>query len=342
MKRSFCIIFLVFAFSCTRPSGFSGRDGVEYARWFSLTDSTVVVGSPFAESGDTVRTDRPFSRLVCMSTSYVGCLSAFGADSLVRGVSGLGFVSDSLVRMRAREVGYEAQPDYEGILSLRPDLLLTYTVSSAEPPYIQKLRSLGIRVLVLYDHLESSPLARAEYVRLFGALAGRRAEADSAFAAVRDRYLARVRHPARPVKVLMNIPYGDQWFIPGDANFLSQLVRDAGGEILGAARGVESSTVSVEEAFALAADADCWLHPGWCRTKDQLRSVHPLFADFPVLAKSVYNNTLRQTPGGGNDYWESGAARPDLILEDLCAIFSACQGTSPVPADSLHYYLEVR
>ena len=271
-----------------------------------------------------------------MSTSYIGYLESFGADSLAVAVSGLAYVSNPRVRSVARDIGYEAQPDYEGILSLHPDLLLTYSVSSAEPPYIAKLRSLGVRVLVLYDHLERHPLARAEYIRLFGALTGHRAAADSVFSAVRDNYNALASPADTPKKVLMNIPYGDQWFIPGEANFLSQLVRDAGGTILGARPGVESSVISVEQAYALSADADVWLHPGWCRTKDQLRSVHPLFADFPVLDKPVYNNTLRQTPGGGNDYWESGAARPDLILADLRAILSSA------PADSLHYYLEVR
>jgi iron complex transport system substrate-binding protein len=246
------------------------------------------------------------------------------------------YVSDTLVRSRAAEVGYDAQPDYETILRLQPDLLLTYTVSSAEPPAIQKLRSLGIRVLILYDHLEEHPLARAEYVRLLGALTGCRAAADSVFSAVRDRYLALAQPSDHPVRVLMNIPYGDRWYIPGADNFLSQLVRDAGGTVIGARPGPESSTVSVEEAYALSADADVWLHPGWCRTKDQLRSVHPLFSDFPVLDKPVYNNTLRQTPGGGNDFWESGAVRPDLILADLRAIFSGS------PADSLHYYFELR
>ena len=347
MKPHFALFFLLTALSCARVAPAPAGAGVEYAQWFSLTDSSAVVHSPFGGPDDTLSTARPFTRFVCMSSSTVACLAAVGADSLVRGVSGLAFVSDPLVRARASEVGYDAQPDYETILRLQPDLLLTYTVSSAEPPAMEKLRSLGIRVVSLYDHLETHPLARAEYVRLVGALTGRRALADSVFAAVRDRYFALVRPLDPPVKVLMNIPYGDQWYIPGADNFLSRLVRDAGGTVLGAKPGPESATVSVEEAYALSAGADVWLHPGWCRTKAQLRSVHPLFADFPVLGKSVYNNTLRQTPGGGNDFWESGAVRPDLILEDLRRIFSGAAGPNApagpaIPADSLHYYFELR
>ena len=83
----------------------------------------------------------------------------------------------------------------------------------------------------------------------------------------------------------------------------------------------EEMRETVEKAFEYAQKADFWLNPGWCSTKDQLRSVHPLFADFPVIDKPVWNNTKQNTPGGGNAFWETGPARPDLILEDLRAIF---------------------
>ena len=196
MKPHFALFFLLTALSCARVAPAPAGAGVEYAQWFSLTDSSAVVHSPFGGPDDTLSTARPFTRFVCMSSSTVACLAAVGTDSLVRGVSGLAFVSDPLVRARASEVGYDAQPDYETILRLQPDLLLTYTVSSAEPPAMEKLRSLGICVVSLYDHLETHPLARAEYVRLVGALTGRRALADSVFAAVRDDRLRHVREEA--------------------------------------------------------------------------------------------------------------------------------------------------
>ncbi|MBO6027858.1 MAG: ABC transporter substrate-binding protein, partial [Bacteroidales bacterium] len=243
--------------------------------------------------------------------------------------------SDPEVRAAAVDVGYDAALDYETILKLRPDLVLTYAVSAAEPPYLQKLRDLGIRTAVIHEHLESHPLARAEYIKFFGLLTGHSALADSLFADIRDRYLSLVRETDTPTKVLVNIPYADQWYIPGGDNYMTRLIQDAGGVVLGAVPGrFESSVISVEKAYGLAQEADCWLNPGWCTTKDQLRSVHPLFADFPVLGKSVWNNTKQSTPGGGNAFWETGPARPDLILEDLRAIFD---GTS-VPGT---YYISV-
>lgn len=302
---------------------------MEYARWFKLLDSThVVVLSPSA-AADTL--EAPAGKLVCMSSSYVGFLEAIGADSCIVAVSGRDFLGNERVREKAVEAGYDAALNYEAILLQKPDLFLTYAVGGVEPPSLAKLQELGIRTVVLSEHLESHPLARAEYVKLFGLLTGRIREADSVFTAVRDRYLSLVQ-PACRHKVLVNIPYADSWYIPGGDNYMTRLIRDAGGEVLGAVPlRQESSVISLETAYQYAQEADTWLHPGWCRTKAQLRSVQPLFADFPLLDKPVWNNTRQTTPGGGNRFWETGPVRPDLILEDLVQVFS---GTP----DSLHYY----
>ena len=340
MKRNFLTVIVMvlgLAACAARPD----VPGSRKAAYFRLAeDGAVVTVSPYDGSADTLRLEKPVSRVVCMSTSYIGFLEEIGAEDVVQGVSGCNFVTNEGVRERAAEVGYEAAPDYEKILSLRPDLIITYTVSSVLPTYIVKLRSLGLRVLILYEHLEPDPLGKASYVRLFGALTGRQEKADSAFAAVKDRYeaLALPADLSDRKKVLLNIPYGDQWYIPGAENYLSQLIRDAGGEVLGAVPGTgQSTTISVEKAYALSQEADAWLHPGLCRTKEELANVHPLFGDFPVLQKPVYNNILRYAPGGGNDFWESGAAHPEWILEDLIAILHPERSVG----DGLRYYLEV-
>ena len=335
MKKLFCFLFLCLLVSCGRNSRTPVAGGMEYAQWFDLQDGRAIIRSPYGGAPDTLDVAAPLRSIVCMSSSYIGFLDALGCDSVATAVSGLAYVSDPEVRERAVDVGYDAALDYETILKLRPDLVLTYAVSAAEPPYLQKLRDLGIRTAVIHEHLESHPLARAEYIRFFGLLTGRTALADSLFADVRERYLSLVCQTDTPKKVLVNIPYADQWYIPGGDNYMTRLIQDAGGEVLGAVPGrFESSVISVEKAYALAQEADCWLNPGWCTTRDQLRSVHPLFADFPVLGKSVWNNTKQSTPGGGNAFWETGPAHPDLILEDLRAIFDGTE----VPGT---YYLPV-
>lgn len=327
------LALLLLAASCgssvvTRP-----LTSCSHARYFDLAGNDVIVISPFDGSRDTVAVNRPMERIICMSTSHVACLCAIGADSTIAAVSGIRYISNPSVRsMGLPDIGYEPSLDYERILSLNPDMLLTYTVSGAVPQYVMKLRALGIPVLILHDHLEDHPLARAEYVRLFGALTGHLHEADSLFDSVRDGYISLVASSVQePVKVLLNAPYADVWYIPGTENYMSRLIEDAGGEVLGAAVGESRShTISLETAYALSQEADFWIAPGHCRTIDELSGLHQLFPSFGPIAKGlpIYNNTLRTTPEGGNDFWESGAVRPDLILEDLIRIFdgTACEG----------------
>ena len=326
MKKLLPLLLLSLLVSCGRNVHTPVPGGMEYAQWFDLQGDRVIIHSPYGATDDTLVVDGPLRSIVCMSSSYIGFLDALGCDSVVTAVSGLAYVSDPEVRVQAEDVGYDAAQDYETILKVKPDLLLTYAVSAAEPPYLAKLRELGIRTALIHEHLESHPLARAEYIKLFGLLTGRAALADSLFAEIRDRYLSLVVETDSPKSVLVNIPYADQWYIPGGDNYMTRLIQDAGGEVLGAVPGrFESSVISVEKAFEYAQKADFWLNPGWCATKDQLRSVHLLFADFPVLGKPVWNNTKQSTPGGGNAFWETGPAHPDWILQDLRAIFDGAE-----------------
>ncbi|MBP5482845.1 MAG: ABC transporter substrate-binding protein [Bacteroidales bacterium] len=327
MKKILPVLFLWLITACSQQA-VRPETAMEYARWFTLTDSSVVVMQP-GGGADTLKGQ--YGRLICMSSSYVGFLDAIGADSTVAGVSGLKFLGHT--PSQAVEVGYDAALDYEAIVQAQPDLFLTYAVGAVEPLYLNKLRELGIKTVILSEHLESHPLARAEYVKLFGALTGRRAQADSVFTLVRDHYLELVQ-PSTTKKVLINIPYADQWYIPGGDNFMTRLIEDAGGQLLGTVPGhQESSVIDMETALRYAQEADVWLHPGWCRNKDQLLSVHPLFTEFHI--DSIWNNTLQTTPGGGNMFWETGPVRPDLILQDLTSILS---GTATSP---LNYYLPV-
>ena len=165
-------------------------------------------------------------------------------------------------------------------------------------------------------------------------LTGNMAAADSVLGIVREGYLsladsvaAAIRQPRR---VLLNIPYNDQWFIPSSDNYLCRLVEDAGGEVLGSGSGKSmSSTISLEKAYSLSKEADCWLNVGWCRTLDQLEGVNPLFPDMLENIASnasrrgfdgkevVWNDNARVSPKGGNDIWQSGVVRPDLVLRDM-------------------------
>jgi hypothetical protein len=130
----------------------------------SLSGSVSLVSiSPYDGMTDTLSVAAPFSRIIVLSTSYVGFLDALGCDSVIAGVSGLDYVSAPGVVARGKtgavqDVGYDADPDYEKILSIDPDVLVAYTVSAAKPPFLVKLESLGVRVFIIHEQLDHDVL----------------------------------------------------------------------------------------------------------------------------------------------------------------------------------------
>ena len=348
------ILFMTFAMmlsGCMHESKIVMSSSQEYAEFFDIvgqdTDTFIIVMHPSGRQPDTLWVSTPVKRIICMSSSHVAALSAIDAINTVKGVSGLRYISDpSLDKDFVKDVGYDAELDYETILHINPELLVTYAVNGAEPTYVSKLRSLGINTLILHDHLENHPLARAEYVRLFGALTGRQQVADSLFAEICDRYhqLASYADRERAVKVLVNIPYGDAWYIPGEQGYMSRLVEDAGGVILGSAPCTSaSSVISLERAYEYSLEADLWLNPGACSTRDELVRAHHMFPRFGPIVKDlpIYNNIRCVNDAGGNDFWERGAIRPDLILQDLIYVMDQARGETKEdsPEENLLFHI---
>ena len=181
LRALFVVLGAVSLHSCNEVV-VTNRSSCEYAEFFDIRDSLLHVFSPYDGSCQTISITTPKTRIICMSTSQVAALAEIGADSLVAAVSGLKYLTNQRLHERnCPDIGYEASLDYEEILSIQPDLLVAYTISASEPQYLSKLKSLGIPVLVIFEQCESHPLAKAEYVRLFGALAGRKEHADSCF-----------------------------------------------------------------------------------------------------------------------------------------------------------------
>lgn len=84
----------------------------------------------------------------------------------------------------------------------------------------------------------------------------------------------------------------------------------------------------------LASRSDYWLNLGQVNSLEELKAVAPRFMDIKsVRSGRIYNNTKRTNSGGGSDFWESGAVRPDLILKDLVQILH-----HDAPTEELYYY----
>jgi len=292
---------------------------------------------------------RPLKSIVCTSTTHIAMLDTLGGIEILKGVSGAEFVYNKELKSRIEnhivyDIGYENSYNSELIYSINPDVVLVYGVGSESVPAFTRLSDMGITVLYIADYLEYHPLARTEWIKVFGELLGKQDAAERIFNSVCEKYEEIVKKVAHESKskpdVLLGLPFKDKWFISPGNSYIAKLIEDAGGKYLWAeAQSDVSIPMSLEAVCQQAIKADIWLNTGVAQSIGDIRSVDPRLGDLQVTSEgSVFNNNRRLNKYGGNDYWESGIINPHIILRDLAYIFNP----DIFPGHELIYYTELR
>ena len=269
------------------------------------------------------------NRVICMSSSHVAMLDFVGKVESVVGVSGIDFISNEYVashRDKVFDVGPDSDANFELVVALDPDIVLLYGVTGA-CAMENKLRELGIPYAYIGEYLEQAPLGKSEWLIAIAEIVGCRAEAETAFAEIPQRYEALKELAAQATtpqpKVMINTPYADTWFMASTSSYIARLIADAGGDYI-YKRNTSSTSlpIDLEQATLLTSAADVWINVGSITSLEDLRGQFPKFGDVECVRNgSVYNCDRRSSVGGGNDFWESGVVYPDIILRDLIKIF---------------------
>ena len=300
-----------------------------------------------------IDTVAPPKRIIAMSSSHAAMLDAIGCADRIVGLSGCRFIYNSdlckkIEEGEIAEVGYDSSFNFEKICSLNADIVLLYGIAGEAKSITDKLDELRIPYIYIGDYLESDPLGKAEWVVALSALCGVEEVGLNFFADVEKRYnnLKNKRYSsAYSPRVMLNLPYRDTWFMPPHHSYMVRLIEDAGGEYVLTENGkrktenedkpsTSSKPISLEEALVLAMKADFWINLGQIASKEELQAAAPRFAEVDAVKFGrLYNNTKRTNESRGSDFWESGAVRPDIILEDLIKILHYEAQT-----DSLYYY----
>lgn len=278
-------------------------------------------------------------QIVCMSSSYIAMLDALGQVDRIVAVSGIDYVSNPYIiahKDSIKDMGPEM--NYELLLGLKPDVVLLYGIGDAQTAVTDKLKELSIPYMYVGEYLEESPLGKAEWMVALSELTDSREKGIEIFSEIPKHYQTLKDLTAsveqRPT-VMFNTPWNDSWIMPSTKSYMAQLVNDAGADYIYKENTSNSSApIGLETAYGLIQKADYWINVGMASTLDELKAVNPKFTDAKsVREKTAYNNNLRLTATGGNDYWESAVVRPDIVLRDLIHIFHP-----ELVSDSLYYY----
>ncbi len=273
----------------------------------------------------------PYKKIVLTQTAIIGYLAELEALDLIIGVTDSKYIYNDKIHQNLKnglihEMGNDSELFVEKILTEKPDLLIT----SSNPnyaKYIEIIKASGIDVLTIDDYKETTPIGRAEYLKLIGKLIGKEELAIKKFDEIKSEYLATkaliAKAPEKKNKTIVNTMYGDVWYLPGKNTLQTQFLNDAHANYVFANDSTMTSlSKNLEEVYSLAKDANYWLNASDFRTLSQMKASHHQYEWFSAFKdKNVYNTNLKSNENGANDYFEKGVARPDLILKDLGKIF---------------------
>ena len=123
------------------------------------------------------RAPRPSPRIVSIGSALTEIVYALGAETLLVGVDTTSLYPDAARALP--QVGYMRALSAEGVLSLKPTLILA-TTAAGPATTLDQLRSTGVEVMILPDHFDyDSVVLKIEAV---GKVAGKTAEAQEMIA----------------------------------------------------------------------------------------------------------------------------------------------------------------
>ena len=292
-------------------------------------------------SGTIIRT--PLKRSVMFTTVHCAMLMEFGKQKCISGVADLKYIKipwikDEVAKGHITDVGDGMSPVIEKIIDEHPDALFLSPFENSGG--YGKLEDINIPIVECADYMESSPLARAEWMRFYGMLFGCEQQADSIFQDV-DKSYHELKALAAKAKtkptVLVDKVTGSVWYVPGGKSTIGQMIKDANG-IYPWADDEHSGSVSLpfETVLERAGESDVWLFRYSSNhdiTYAELTSEHHGYDQFRAFKNgAAYGCDVERSA-----FYEESPFHPERLLNDFIRIFHPeTEGLAP-----LRYYTRV-
>lgn len=299
-----------------KPASYLGR--------YALVHRDSALPSKLSEEVRIIRT--PFDKAAVYSSVHTGGIKELGAMSAVCAVADAEYFPESdTVRSlidsgRIVSIGSSQNPANEILASSMATVALRSPMQGISAPELPR----GIIPVECADYMETTPIARAEWILLLGELFGRREEARNIFTEVIDDYSELVFKAgssslANP-KVLTETAQSGIWYVPAGESYMARMINDAGGAYpWNDAPGTGSLPLSLEKVAERALDADVWLVKGfgYTPTAETLVRENKRYAAF----KAVRDGNVYGSDTSRNTLYNDIAFHPEKLLADYVAIF---------------------
>ena len=286
----------------------------------------------------------PLQKSIIFTSVHAALVAQLHAKEQVAGVADLKyikvpFVQDGCRDGRLVDCGDGMNPLVEKIIDAQADAILLSPFENSGG--YGRIEDVNIPLIECAEYMESSPLARAEWMRFYGMLYGREREADSLFAVVDSSYHAlcqQAKEAGKGRSVLVDKQTGSVWYVPGGRSTIGQMLVDAGANYA-FANDDHSGSLSLpfEVVLEKAGESDVWLFrydASDTITLDRLLSEQPGYRQLrPVRERMIYACNVTTSM-----FYEETPFRPDLLLRDFISIIHpTLKGMPP-----LSYYHRVK
>lgn len=229
---------------------------------------------------------------------YLAATSAMALFDAIGGLDAIAFVGSrdwhipaavaALDSGKFVYAGKYSAPDYELLLHEGCGLAIESTMILHNPEVKDKLTELGIQTVVERSSYENHPLGRTEWMKVYGVLLGREAEAEAAFAAQADKISALSSMDATGKTAAFFyvsttgsvVTYKAEGYVPamltiaGAAYLPSDLGRGDEGKL-------STVNMNMEQFYAAAREADVVIYN--CSIVSQLNTLSDFLSLSPVL-----------------------------------------------------------
>lgn len=271
----------------------------------------------------------PIQKIVVTSTTHIPALELLDVEQTLVGFPGTDYISSEKTRKRIkngniRELGKNEGINTEVLLELNPDVVVGFGVEGVNKTF-ETIKKAGIPIIYNGDWVESSALAKAEWIKFFGVLFNKEKEANSIFNKIEKDYLEAksiAKQAKKQPTILSGAMHKEVWYMPNGSSPEAQFLKDANVNYLWSdTTGNGSLALSFEVVLDKAKDADLWLSPSYYSSLKQLEDTNTLYTNFDAFKnKNIYSFSNTTGATGGVLYYELGTARPDLVLKDIIKI----------------------
>jgi len=322
-------------------------EDIRYAQGFKIDYyeeyTRVIINNPWQENREIyrayylVKTDSieipeegikvkvPLTSISVNTFSYFEFLSLLGELDKVTGVTDGSRIYNPEILNKISEgqiidLGDPFNPNIEKTIALSPQAVINSAYAQLDN-YSLRLTQAGLPIIYSLEWMENNPLARAEWIKMIAAFFEKGALADTLFNNIEERYLA-VREiayePDTRKKVMTGDIFQGTWYVSGGDSFNAALFRDAGLKYIYENNNMSGSIgLDIESVLTQFGESDIWFGCEADRYTDLAAKDSKYMLLKPYKEKQIFNNHNRTTKTGGNDYFESSIAHPDLILSDI-------------------------